>query len=129
MIEPPVSPGQLAATSKQLLRRLHPFLANRSELLVLELKEERPRVLRALLLGLGAALCLTMAVLTLTAFVVVLGWNISPVLVLGTVTAAYLAGGLVLGRKLMALFEGWRAFTATRDQFAKDCDSIQQMMK
>ena len=129
MSEPPVSPGQLTATSKQILRRLHPVLANRVELLVWELKEERPRLLQALLLGLGAALCLMMAVLSLTAFVVVLGWDISPVLVLGIVTAAYLGGGLVLGRKLMALFEGWRAFTATRDQFAKDRDAIQQMMK
>ena len=129
MIELPVTPGQLTSTSKRVLGGLHLMFANRLKLLLLEVREEQPRLLQSLLLGLAAGLCLLMAVLCLTAFIVVLGWDFSPVLVLGAVAAMYVLGGLFLCRKLRALFENWHALPATRDQFAKDREAILQVMK
>ena len=129
MIEFPATPGQLASTSKRVLGGLHLMFANRLKLLLLEVREEQPRLLQSLLLGLAAGLCLLMAVLCLTAFIVVLGWDFSPVLVLGAVAAMYVLGGLFLCRKLRALFENWHALPATRDQFAKDREAILQVMK
>lgn len=129
MIEPPVSPGHLASTSTQILRGLQLMFANRAELLLLELKEERPRLLQALLLGVVASVSLLMAVLSLTAFIVVLGWEYSPLLVLGIVSGLYLMAALLASRKLIALFENWHALQATRDQLARDRKAILQVMK
>ena len=129
MTEPPVRLGQLRANSINILRRLQPMVANRLELMGLEMHEERPRLLQGLLLVLGTALCLLMGVVSLTVLLVVLGWNISPALVLGIISALYLGGGWFLSRKLMALFEDWHPLPATRDQFAKDRDGIRQIMK
>ena len=128
MIESP-APGQLVSTSQRILSGLHLMFAKRLELLLLERREEQPRLLQSLLLGLAAGLCLLMAVLCLTAFIVVLGWDFSPLLVLGIVTVIYALGGLLSCRKLMALVKNWHALPATRDQFAKDREGISQVMK
>ena len=129
MTEPPVKPGHLAATSVQILRDLQLIFANRVELLLLELKEEQPRLLQALVLGLAAGLGLLMAVLCLTAFIVVLGWDYSPLLTLVLITVLYLTAGLLACRKLITLFESRRPLAATRDQVARDHEGMLQIMK
>lgn len=129
MSEPPGSLGHLAATTKQIGRQLRNLGSNRFNLLLLELKEERPRMFQAFLLALGAGLCLLLAVLCLTVLIVVLCWSISPAFVLVALTGTYLAGGIYLCRKLIALLEGWQAFPVSREQFAEDSDSLSALMK
>ena len=129
MTEPPVRPGLLAATSVQILRDLQLIFANRVELLLMEVKEEQPRLLQALVLGVAAGVGLLMAVLCLTALIVVLGWDYSPLLTLIIITVLYLAAGLLACRKLIALFENWHPLPATRDQLARDREGNRQMEK
>ncbi|MDB6110674.1 MAG: hypothetical protein JWR69_2424, partial [Pedosphaera sp.] len=49
------SPEPLAASSKRFARRLMTIGENRLELLLVEVQEERERLLRAILLALGVA--------------------------------------------------------------------------
>jgi len=52
----PINPGQLAETSKRFARRLLAIGESRFELLMVELQEERERLLHAIVLALGVAL-------------------------------------------------------------------------
>ena len=72
---------QLAATSKQVARRLLTLGENRLELLAVEVQEERERLLHAFLLALAVAVFGLLAGLTLTAAIVIT-WTGSPVCIL-----------------------------------------------
>ena len=76
------SPGSLAASPKHFARRLLTIGENRLELLMVEIQEERERLLRAILLALGVAALGLLASLTLTGALVVLLWDVSPAAVL-----------------------------------------------
>ena len=52
----PINPGQLAETSKRFVRRLLAIGENRFELWMVEVQEERERLLHALVFALGVAL-------------------------------------------------------------------------
>lgn len=71
--------GKLAGPSKIFARRLLAIGANRIELLMVEVQEERGRLLHALLLGCGIAASAFLAVLALNAALVVLFWETSRV--------------------------------------------------
>ena len=63
-MEPPLTnAGQLVETSKRFARRLLTIGENRFELLMVEVQEERERLLRAILLALGVAAFLLNVVL------------------------------------------------------------------
>lgn len=93
---------------------------NRLELLTVEMQEERERLLRACLLALGAAAFGLVAVLALTAAIVIMLWDHSPAAVLLLLTVLYAAGGLCLSRRLNTLMRGWQTLPATLDQLRKD---------
>ena len=71
--------SQLATPSKDFARRLMIIGENRLELLMVEVQEERERLLRAILLALGIALFAFLSGVALTIAIVVLLWSISPV--------------------------------------------------
>ena len=71
------SVGQLVETSKRFARRLLTIGENRFELLMVEVQEERARLLRAILLALGVAAFGLLAGVALTGAVVVLLWELS----------------------------------------------------
>ena len=58
--------AQLVATSKRFARRLLTIGENRFELLIVEVQEERARLLRAILLALGVAAFGLLAAIALT---------------------------------------------------------------
>jgi len=68
------NPGQLVDTSKRFARRLLAMGENRFELLMVEVQEERERLLRAILLALGVAALGLLAGMALTGAIVVLLW-------------------------------------------------------
>ena len=68
---------QLAATSKQVARRLLTIGENRLELLTVEVQEERDRLLHAVLLALGVAGFGLLAGAAFTGALVVLLWAIA----------------------------------------------------
>jgi len=112
--------GPFAASSKRFARRLLTIGENRLELLMVEVQEERVRLLRAILLALGAAAFGLLAGVALTGTIVVLFWNFSPVTVLLVLTGLYATTAVFLYRRLTALLRDWKTLPATLDQFKKD---------
>jgi len=113
--------GPLAASSKRFARRLLTVGENRLELLMVEVQEERVRLLRAILLALGVAAFGLFAGVTLTGTIVVLFWDFSPVAVLLALTGFYGAAAVFLYRRLTVLLRNWKNLPATLDQLRKDC--------
>jgi len=87
---------------------------------MVEVQEERERLLHAILLMLGVALFSFLAGLALTIALVVLLWWLSPVGVLLTLTALYSGASLLLYRRFAVLQQNWKIFPATMDQLRKD---------
>lgn len=112
--------GKLAGPSKVFARRLLAIGANRLELLMVEVQEERARLLHALFLGCGIAASAFLAVLSLNAALVVLFWETSRVAVLAVSGLLYSALAFALYRKLGALLRDWTVLGSTLDQLRKD---------
>jgi uncharacterized membrane protein YqjE len=120
--------SQLAAPSKDLARRLMTIGENRFELLMVEVQEERERLLRALLLALGVALFAFLGGVALTIALVVLLWPLSPVGVLLGLTAIYTAAAIFLYRRFTALQREWKSFPSTFDQLRKDRACLEKLL-
>ena|SRR5579872_3064641 len=120
--------GELAAASKQTLRRLLTIGGNRLELLRLEAQEERERLLQAIILAIAAATGALMALLTLTALIVVALWDYSHIGVLAALTVLYGGAAGFFVRRINALFHDWQAFSASLDQFRKDCECLEKTL-
>ena len=120
---------QLAATSKTFARRLLTIGENRLELLTVEVQEERERLLHAFLLALGVAAFGLLAGLTLTATIVVLLWDWSPVAVLLILTALYAAAEICLWRRLAGLLRDWQTLSASLDQLRKDRECLEKILE
>lgn len=112
--------GKLGATSKQFARRLLAIGENRLELLTVEVQEAREHLLHTILLALGVAAFGLLAVLTLTAAIVVWLWAWSPVAVLLALTGIYGAAGGCLYGRLTGLLRDWQMLSSTLDQLRKD---------
>ena len=119
--------GQLAASSKQFVRRLLTVGENRLELLTVELQEERERLLRAFLLALGVAAFGLLAGISLTALVVVLFWNASPVAALLVMTVLHGAAAAFLYVRLTRLLRDWQTLSATLQQLQKDRACLEKL--
>ena len=111
---------QLAATSRRFAERLLTIGENRLELLTVEVQEERERLLHSFLLALGVAAFGLLAGLTLTAAIVVLLGQYSPLAVLLTLTGLYGVAAVCLYRRLTLLLRDWQTLSATLDQLRKD---------
>jgi uncharacterized membrane protein YqjE len=120
MEESAVSFRQLAATSKDIARRLLTIGENRLELLTVEVQEERERLLHAILLAFGVAAFALLAGITLSAAIVLVAWSWSPLAVLLTLTGLHGAAGIYLYRRLTGLLCNWQTLSASLDQLRKD---------
>jgi uncharacterized membrane protein YqjE len=87
---------------------------------MVEVQEERERLLYAILLTLGVAVFVFLAGVALTVAIVLLLWKISAVAVLLVLTGLYAAIALFLYRRFTALQRDWKTLPATLDQFRKD---------
>jgi uncharacterized membrane protein YqjE len=121
--------SQLAATSKDLARRLLTIGENRLELLTVEVQEERERLLRAILLALGVAALGLLAGMTLTAALVFLFRDCPPAAVLLTLTGLYGAAGGCLYWRLIGLLRGWEVLSASLDQLRKDRACLEKILQ
>jgi uncharacterized membrane protein YqjE len=93
---------------------------NRFELLMVEVQEERERLLHAILLALGMAGFGLLAGVALTGAIVVLLWELSRVAALLVLTCLYGATAVCLYRRLTLLLRDWQSLPATLDQLRKD---------
>ncbi len=112
--------AQWAEPPKRLARHLLTIGENRLELLMVELQEERERLLRAILLALAVAVSGFLAGIALTVALVVSLWSVSPVAVLLTLAMLYGATAVFLYRRLTVLQRDWKTLPATFDQLRKD---------
>jgi uncharacterized membrane protein YqjE len=124
-----VNLGQLAATSKHFARRLLTIGENRLELLMVEVQQERVRLLRAILLALGVAAFGLLAGVALTGTIVLLFWKLSPVAVLLALTSLYGAAAAFLHRRLTVLLRDWQNLPATLDQLRKDRACLETILE
>ena len=129
MEESTASFSQLAASSKQFARRLLTIGENRLELFTVEVQEERERLLRAFLLALGVAAFGLLAGIALTALVVVLFWNVSPVAALLVMTVLYGTAAAFLYVRLTRLLRDWQTLSATLDQLQKDRACLEKIFE
>jgi uncharacterized membrane protein YqjE len=120
MEPPPSNAGQLVTTSKRFARRLLAIGENRFELLMVEVREERERLLRAILLALGVGTFGLLAGAAFTGAVVVLLREFSRLAALLFLAGLYGATAVCLYRRLTRRLREWRNFPATRDQLRKD---------
>ena len=116
----PTHAAPLVETAKRFARRLLTIGENRFELLMVEVQEERERLLHAILLALGVAALGLLAGAALTAAIVVLLWPYSPVAVLLTLTSLYGATAVWFYWRLTRLLRDWQNLPATLDQLRKD---------
>ena len=120
MEPPPANAGQLVETSKRFARRLLTIGENRFELFMVEVQEERERLLHAILLALGVAALGLLAGMALTGAIVVLLWEFSRVAALLVLPCLYGATAVYLYRRLKLLLRDWQNLPATLDQLRKD---------
>jgi uncharacterized membrane protein YqjE len=113
---------------KRFARRLLIVAENRLELLLVEVQEERERLLRAILLALGVAVFGFLAVATLTVALVVLFWSLSHLVVLLTLTTLYGAASFFLYHRFVHLQRQWKTLPATFDQLRKDRACIEHCL-
>ena len=120
MSDRPQSEDGLLAPVTRLLKTLCALLENRVELFLVEVQEERVRLVEVLLLALAGGVAALMTLILMTLTVVVIFWESHRVLVLALFTLAYAAVTTVAFWTLRSRFNRWRAFSSTLDQMKKD---------
>ena len=118
--------SQITAIAKRMLHRLLAISENRVELFLVEVQEERERLLRVILLAVGVAAFGLLAGVALTLAIVVLFWNHSPVVVLLALTALYGSVAGFLYRRMIMLQRDWQTLPGTLDQLRKDRECLEQ---
>lgn len=121
-------PARLLDAPKRFVRRLLIIAENRFELLMVEVQEERERLLHAILLALGLATFGLLSCMALTGAIVVALWETSRVAALLVLTVLYGMGAFCLYRRLMLLLAGWQNLPASLDQFRKDRVSLEKIL-
>jgi len=120
MSETPQTEDGLLAPVTRLLKTLVNLLENRLELFLIEIQEERVRLVDVLLLAAMGGLAALMTLILITLTVVVIFWENHRVLVLVLFTLAYAAAAAAAFWALRSRLNRWRAFTATLEQIKKD---------
>ncbi|MDB6015698.1 MAG: hypothetical protein JWR19_187 [Pedosphaera sp.] len=119
---------QWAGPPKRFVRQLLIIGENRLELLMVEVQEERERLLRAILLALGVAVFGFLTGAALTVALVVMLWSLSPVVVLLTLAALYGATAVFLYRHFLLLQRDWKLLPDTLDQLRKDRECLEKSL-
>lgn len=96
---------------------------------MIEMQEERERILKSVLLALGVAVFGLLAGIALTATIAVLLWNYSPTVVLIALTALYGLTAIYLYEQLNSLLRNWSMFSATFDQLKKDRACLENILE
>ncbi len=112
-------PG-LIHSLKRLSHTVAAVAQNRIELLLVELQEERSRLVGMLILAAAGAVCGLMALIVLTFTLVLVSGDQSRIAVLVGLGSAYLAGAGLAFWKLNTQLKSWEAFSATLAELRKD---------
>lgn len=118
--------GEVAAISRRIAQRLLTIGHNRVELLLIELQEERERLLLAILLALGSAALGLLAGVVLTMAIVLLFAESLRVPALLAFFLIYGLSATLLYLRLARLQREWKTLPATMDQLHKDRQCLAQ---
>lgn len=115
----------LTISAKRVGKRLLVIFENRLALAMVELHEEREKILRALWFVMISGVCFFLAGVTLTALIAVAFWGNHPIVALVVLMAIYL-GVAVIGCVLLAqLQRAWKTLPATIEQLKKDSEWLE----
>jgi uncharacterized membrane protein YqjE len=118
----------LADASKRLAHRALVICENRFQLLMVEVEEERDRILSAIWLALGAAAFGLLAAIALTIVIAVALWRQSPVVALLVLTALYAGAAALLYARLARLQRDWQTLPNTIEQLRKDRECLEKQV-
>lgn len=117
---------QMAVSSKRIAQRVLTIGENRIELLLVELQEERERLLLAILLAMAVAAFGLLAGVAFTIAVAVFFWAYSPLAALLVLAAFYVTTAAFIYAKLIRLQRDWNTLPATLDQLRKDRECLER---
>ena len=120
--------SNLAGASKRLANKLLVIGENRFQLLMVELHEERERLLLAVWLALATAIFALLAGISLTIIIVVALWDYSRIMALVVLALLYLSGALLFYARLARLQKNWQTLPATLDQLKKDRECLEKRL-
>jgi len=112
--------SHLLGASRRVAQRTIDIGANRVELLMVEVQEERERLLRSFHLALASAAFAVLTGFALTFALAVLLWDHGAVAVLFTIAAISAGASLFLRSRIVGLQRDFPMFGATMDQLRKD---------
>ncbi len=110
----------MATAVRQVFHRLLAIGENRFHLFMLEVEEERDRLLDKLFLAMATATLGLIGLMAWTAALVLVFWSISPIGILVGLGAAYSAAAYFIFRKLMQVHRRQPPFAGTIEQLQKD---------
>jgi uncharacterized membrane protein YqjE len=116
----PESKTGMWASLKRILDLVLATAENRVELFVVELQEEKCRLIQAILCAVAVAACGLMTLTLATITIVLLFWENGRLVALGGLSFAYLVGTLLAWRGLQARLKSRSAFSATLAEITKD---------
>jgi uncharacterized membrane protein YqjE len=126
METPSDTAAPLAGATKRLAQRALVICENRLELLMVEVQEERERLLRAIWLALSAVAFGVLSGVALTAVIAVAFWQQSPIIALLILTVLYAAAAAFLYARLSRLQRDWQTLATTLDQLRKDRECLEK---
>lgn len=123
------SVSDVASASKRFVRHLLEMGANRVQLLMVELEEERESFLLAIGLALGATAFGLLAGIAFTLAIVVLFWEHSPLAALLVLTVLYVSIALALYCRMIRLRREWQPLPTTLEQIRKDRECLDRTLE
>jgi len=119
--------GGLLQSIKHLGRSLLGAAQTRLEIFATEIEEERVRLEQLLLVALGAAFCLGMAMVLSVTFVMIYFWDTHRLLTAGLLAMAFMGMAAALGLILRARVKTRpKPFAITRSELAKDSAMLRE---
>lgn len=116
----------LGTASKRLAEQALVICENRLELALVELQEERDRLMRALWLSLAAGISALLAAVAVSIAIAVACWNWSPVGAMVIVAGLYGSVACFSYAQLARLRRDWRTLPATLEQLRKDRECLRE---
>jgi uncharacterized membrane protein YqjE len=126
MEAPATNLGHIAGKSKRFFNRFATIVENRLELFMLEVQEERERIVHVILLALGTAVFGLLAGIGLTITIVLVFWDHSPIIAGLVLTVLYAIGGLLLYTSLKRRMHDWQTLPSTLEQLKKDRECLER---